>query len=46
MHRTGATHAYAASEFRAGEADYIADHPQQRRVVLDINRDRPAIDLK
>ena len=44
MHGAGAAHADAAAEFRAGEADDVTDDPQQRRIVLDVDRDGAAID--
>jgi hypothetical protein len=36
MHCAGAAGGNAAAIFRAGEPDFIAQHPQQRRVVFDI----------
>src|SRR5215831_15322971 len=46
MNRAGAAHPDAAAEFRSGEADDVADYPQQRRVVLGVDRHRAAIDVK
>ena len=36
----------AAAELRAGQADVVADDPQQRSVVLDVDRHGAAIDVK
>src|SRR5262249_53091096 len=40
------THANATTKLRSGEANNVADHPQQGCIVLCINRDRATIDLK
>ena len=37
MHRAGAALRDAAAEFRAGQADHVAQHPKQRRIGLDID---------
>ncbi len=37
VHRAGAALRDAAAVFGAGQADVLADHPQQRRVVLDLH---------
>ena len=46
VHRAGAAHADAAAELRAGEADVVADHPQQRRIVFGVDLNCAAIDVK
>src|SRR5271166_915414 len=46
MHGAGAAHADAAAEFRPGEADNVADDPQQRRIVLDVDRHGAAVDAE
>src|SRR4030095_14598699 len=46
MNRAGAAHPNAAADLRSGEADDVADHPQQRRVALGVDRHRAAIDMK
>src|SRR5215475_1209226 len=46
MDRAGAAHPDAASELRSSEADDVADHPQQGRVILGVDRHRAAIDVK
>ena len=37
MHRAGAAQRHAAAELRAGHAEHVAQHPQQRRVAVDID---------
>src|SRR5262245_40703230 len=37
MHGAGAAEGHAADELRAGHAEHIAQHPQERRVAVDIN---------
>src|ERR1700730_2508128 len=37
MHGAGAAQRHAAPEFRAGHAQYIAQHPKERRVTIDID---------
>jgi hypothetical protein len=46
MHRAGAAQAGAASELGAGELEFLADHPQQRRLGRRIGMRRLAVDLK
>src|SRR5262249_40135199 len=46
MDRAGAAHPDPAAELRPGETDGIADHPQQGRVILGLDRHRAAIDVK
>src|SRR5215468_6157341 len=46
MDRAGAAHPDAASELRSSEADDVAEHPQQGRVILGVDRHRVAIDMK
>ena len=36
MHSAGAALGDAAAEFRAGQSDFVADDPKQRRLRLDI----------
>ena len=35
----------AAAEFRAGHADHVAQHPEQRRIAVDIDGVVHAIDV-
>src|SRR5882762_9852196 len=42
--RARAAQSEAATEFRAGHAEHIAQHPQQRRVVVDIDAAGFAVD--
>src|SRR5260221_7391224 len=44
VHRTRAAQRHAAAEFRAGHPEHIAQHPQQRRVVVDIDAAGFAVD--
>src|SRR5208283_5361128 len=44
MHGAGAAHPYAATELCAGEADHVADDPQQRSVLLDVDGDGAPVD--
>jgi hypothetical protein len=37
MHSTGAAQRHAAAELRAGHAQHVAQHPEERRVVVDID---------
>src|ERR1700719_604686 len=37
MHRAGAAKRHAAAELRAGHAQHIAQHPEKRRVAVDID---------
>jgi hypothetical protein len=46
MHGAGAAHADAAAELRAGEADGVADDPQQRCFILSLDRNGAAIDMQ
>ena len=46
MHRAGATLRDAAAKFRAGQADLVAHDPKQRRLRLDIELMRVAVDLE
>src|SRR3974377_1830254 len=46
MHGAGAAHADSAAELGAGQTDRVADHPEERRVVLDIPRHGSAVDLE
>src|SRR5207249_3978057 len=41
-----ATQSEAATEFRAGHAEHIAKHPEQRRVVVDIDASSFAVDYQ
>jgi hypothetical protein len=45
MHRAGAALPDAAAEFRALDVEHIAQDPQQRHVVFDIDRMALAVDL-
>src|SRR6266853_2436780 len=44
VHRARAAQAQATAEFRAGHSEHIAKHPQQRRVVVDIDAAGFAVD--
>src|SRR5882672_11106332 len=44
VHRARAAQRHAAAEFRAGHPEHIAQHPQQRRVVVDIDAAGFAVD--
>jgi len=37
MQGAGAAQRYAAAEFRAGHAEPVAQHPEQRRIAVDID---------
>src|SRR5262249_58977725 len=37
VHRASAAESLAAPEFRAGHAEHVAQHPQERRVPIDID---------
>ena len=45
MHRAGAAERHAAAELRAGHAQHVAQHPEQRRVAVDIDAVRAAVDF-
>src|SRR5215831_1746724 len=45
MHRAGATQRHAAAELRARHAEHVAQHPEQRRVAVDIDAVRAAVDF-
>src|SRR5438309_9146289 len=44
MDRASATQSEAATEFRAGHSEHIAQHPEHRRVVVDIDASSFAVD--
>src|SRR6267142_701905 len=44
VHRARAAQRHAAAEFRAGHPEHVAQHPQQRRVVVDIDAAGFAVD--
>jgi len=44
LHRAGTAHAQAAPELRASHAQHIAQHPQDRRVAIDVDRPVDSID--
>src|SRR6267143_1017921 len=46
MDRARAAQSEAATEFRAGHAEHIAQHPEQRRVVVDIDAAGFAVDCQ
>src|ERR1043166_8524578 len=46
MDSAGAAHPDAAAELRAGEADDVADHPQEGGVILLVDRHRATIDME
>src|SRR4029079_15791608 len=46
VHRAGAALRDAAAVFRAGQADVLADDPQERRVVLDAHVADLAVDVQ
>jgi hypothetical protein len=46
MHGAGATQRHAAAELGAGHAQYVAQHPQQRRVAIDVDAVHLAVDLQ
>ena len=45
MHGAGAAQRGAAAELGAGHAEYVAQHPEQRRVVIDIDPMVGAVDF-
>ena len=45
MHRAGAAQRHAAAEFRAGHAEHVAQHPEERRVAVDIDAVRSSVDF-
>src|SRR5262249_24377068 len=45
MYRAGAAQRHAAAEFCAGQAEHVAQHPEQRRVAVDIDAVRVAVDF-
>src|SRR5712671_2484295 len=45
MHGAGAAERHAAAELRAGHAEHIAQHPQERGVAVNIDRPIDAVDL-
>ncbi|CAB5370615.1 unnamed protein product [Rhizophagus irregularis] len=44
MHRARPAHANAAAEFGTGQPDLVADHPQERGVVLDCGGNGATVD--
>ena len=46
MHGAGAAQRHAAAELRAGHAEHVAQHPEQRRVAVDIDAVSLAVDFK
>src|SRR5580692_12918819 len=46
MDRAGAAEANPATEFSSREAQFVADHPEQRRVTRAVRRNRAAIEIK
>ena len=44
MHGAGAAHRNAAAEFGAGQSQFVADDPEQRRLRLDVELMRLAVD--
>src|SRR5207247_5428664 len=45
MYGAGAAERGAAAEFRAGHAEHVAQHPQERGVAVDIDRPIDAVEL-
>src|SRR5215510_10403600 len=45
MHRAGAAQRHAAAEFRAGHAEHVAQHPEERGIAVDIDAVRAAVDF-
>jgi hypothetical protein len=45
MDGAGAAERHAAAEFRAGHTQHVAEHPQERRVAVDVDRAIGSIDL-
>src|SRR3954447_1324800 len=45
MHGAGATQRHAAAELRAGHAEHVAEHPQQRRVAIDVDAPRCSVNV-
>ena len=45
MHGAGAAYGNTAAEFGAGHAEHVAQHPEQRRIAVDIDRPVDAVDL-
>ena len=45
MHRTRAAQRHAAAQLRAGDAEYVAQHPEERRVAVYIDAVCIAVDF-
>ena len=45
MHGTGAAQRHATAEFRAGHAEHVAQHPEKRRIPVDIDTVPVAVDV-
>src|SRR5258707_15614295 len=45
MHRAGAAERHAAAVLRAGQAEHVAQYPQERGVTVDVDRPIDAVDL-
>ena len=45
MHRAGAAERHAAAELGAGHAEHVAQHPQERRVAVDIDAMGGSVDF-
>src|ERR1051326_8638721 len=45
VHGAGPAQRHTAAEFRAGHAEHVAEHPEQRRVAIDVDAVRSPIDL-
>src|ERR1700745_1006682 len=45
MHGAGTAQRHAAAEFRAGHAEHVSQHPEQRCITVDIDAARTSIDI-
>src|SRR5262249_12029877 len=45
MHGARAAQRHAATELGAGHAEHVAQHPQERRVAVDVDAVRSAVDF-
>jgi hypothetical protein len=45
MHRASATLRDTAAEFRAGQTDHVAQHPEKRRIGLDVDLPGCSVDV-
>jgi hypothetical protein len=45
MHGAGAAERHATAELRAGHAEHVAQHPEERCVAVDIDTMRGSVDF-